>query len=145
MIERIMALDVGDRRIGVAMSDPLGLTAQPFDTIQRTGGVAALQRIAEIADSYMVAEIVIGIPYSSRGELTAQAEKIVRFADRIASRVKAPVVRWDERHTTQTAERALLEADTSRARRRLVRDQMSAVVLLQDYLEARKRRGHEET
>jgi putative Holliday junction resolvase len=140
-----MGLDIGDRRIGVAMSDPLGLTAQPFDTIERTSDAAALGRIAEIADSYLVGRIVVGIPYSARGELTAQAQKIARFADRIASRVKAPVVRWDERHTTQTAERALLEADTSRARRRQVRDKMSAVVLLQDYMEARKRRGDEET
>jgi putative Holliday junction resolvase len=145
VIERIMGLDIGDRRIGVAMSDPLGLTAQPFDTIERTSDAAALGRIAEIADSYLVGRIVVGIPYSARGELTAQAQKIARFADRIASRVKAPVVRWDERHTTQTAERALLEADTSRARRRQVRDKMSAVVLLQDYMEARKRRGDEET
>jgi putative Holliday junction resolvase len=140
---RVLALDVGDRRIGVAISDPLLFSAQPLETIARRGDEPVIVRIIEIVGSYNVAEIVVGIPYSSQGELTQQARKIERFAERLAGRAGVPVERWDERHTTLTAERVLLEADARRDKRRLVRDKMAAAVLLQDYLEARKRRRAE--
>jgi len=143
MTKRIMALDVGERRIGVAITDPLGLTAQPLEVIERRGDRAAVARIIEIADSYQVGEIVVGIPYGARGQLTQQAQRIARFADLVAARAPAPVVRHDERHTTVTAERVLLEADASRAKRRLARDKMAAAVLLQDYLQARSRRAQD--
>ena len=84
MNERILALDVGDRRIGVAVSDPLGFTAQPLDTIERRDDEGAVARILETASSYQVREIVVGIPYSARGELTMQGEKSARFAELLA-------------------------------------------------------------
>jgi putative Holliday junction resolvase len=143
MIERILALDVGDRRIGVAVSDPLGLTAQPLETIERQSDKAAITRIVEIASTYLAQKIVVGVPYSARGELTQQAEKIVRFADRLARQAPVPLIRWDERHTSMTAERVLLEADASRAKRKQVRDKLAAAVLLQDYLETQRRGGKE--
>jgi putative Holliday junction resolvase len=143
MIGRILALDVGDRRIGVAVSDALGLTAQPVATIERAGDRAAVARIAEIARSYDATEIVVGIPYNARGGLTAQGEKIARFAELIAREADVPVVRWDERHTSVTAERVLLQADVSRAKRKRVRDELAAVVLLQDYMRARERKDDE--
>ena len=142
---RILALDVGDRRIGLAISDPLGITAQPLQVLERASDRAAIERILEVARSYGVGEIVVGIPYRAHGELTAQGEKIARFADALARRAAVPVVRWDERHTTAMAERVLLEGDVSRAKRRQVRDKMAAVVLLQYYMEARARRGRDET
>jgi len=138
--DRVLALDVGDRRIGVAISDPLGLSAQPLETIERHGNETAVARVIEIIGSYGVVEIVVGIPYGSQGQLTQQAQKIERFAKRLAARAGVPVVRWDERHTTITAERVLLEADARREKRKLVRDKMAAAILLQDYLETRKRR-----
>jgi putative Holliday junction resolvase len=141
MTKRIMALDVGERRIGVAVTDALAITAQPLETIERRGDKAAVARIVEIADSYQVGEIVVGIPYGAQGQLTQQAQRIAHFADLIAARAAAPVVRHDERHTTATAERVLLQADANRAKRRLVRDKMAAAVLLQDYLQARRRRA----
>lgn len=136
-VRRIIALDVGDRRIGVAVSDPLGMTAQPLETIERTSTERALARIADIVHSYQAWEVVVGMPYNSRGELTEQARKIERFAQRLADRVGVPVVRWDERHTTATAERVLLEADVSRDRRKQVRDKLAAAVLLQDYIDSK--------
>ncbi|UCH34854.1 MAG: Holliday junction resolvase RuvX [Armatimonadota bacterium] len=142
MTSRIIALDVGDRRIGVAVSDPLGLTAQPLETIERHSNKAAVRRIVEMARSYGVREIVVGVPYSSRGEPTAQAHKVLAFAQLIEKAAGVPVIRWDERHTTVTAERTLLDADVSRAKRKLVRDKMAAAVMLQDYLETeRHQRG----
>jgi len=141
---RILALDVGERRIGVAITDPLGVIAQPLDTIERTGNRAAVERVLEVARSYAVSEIVVGIPYKADGELSAQGQKIARFADMLARSSEAPVVRWDERSTTATAERVLLEADMSRAGRKQVRDKMAAAVLLRYYLEARERRGEDE-
>jgi putative Holliday junction resolvase len=140
MTGRVLALDVGYRRIGVAVSDPLGITAQPLTTIQRTSNRAAVGSILELARSYAVSEVVVGIPYNARGGLTAQGEKIARFADLLARSAVVTVVRWDERHTTATAERVLLEADVSRARRKGVRDKLAAAVLLQDYLRAREGR-----
>ncbi len=139
MIGRIMALDVGQRRIGVAVSDPLGISAQPLDTIERGDDRAAAQRVLELARARGVSEIVVGMPYTARGELTEQGRRIARFADRLAGEAGIPVVRWDERHTTMIAERVLIEADVSRAKRKQVRDRMAAVVLLQDYLRARGR------
>lgn len=126
----------------MALSDALGLTAQPLQTIERASNAAAIKRVLETAAAHDVEEIVVGIPYSARGSLTAQGEKVARFAQLLAARAGVPVVRWDERHTTQTAERVLLAADLRRAKRKLVRDKMAAVVLLQDYLEARKRSGN---
>ena len=137
-VGRILALDVGDRRIGVAVSDPLGISAQPLETIERTSNDAAVARIIEIACMYDVAEIVVGIPYNASGELTQQAQRIERFAQRLEQRVGVPVVRWDERHTTVTAERVLLEADMRRDRRKQVRDKLAAAVLLQYYLGRRR-------
>lgn len=140
---RILAVDVGDRRIGVAVSDPLGLTAQPLEVIERDSDRAALGRIVQMARDYGAREIVVGIPYSARGGLTQQGEKIARFADKLAARAGVPVVRWDERHTTLTAERVLLAADVSREKRKRARDKLAAAVLLQDYLAARKQRESE--
>lgn len=143
MTGRTMALDLGERRIGVAISDPLGITAQPLETIERENDRALMARILETARSYGVREIVVGIPYTARGELTALGEKIARFADALAAAAEVPVVRWDERHTTAAAERVLLEADVSREKRRRVRDKLAAAVLLQDYLRAREARNEQ--
>lgn len=141
MTRRIMALDVGEKRIGVALSDPLGLTAQPLEKIERTSNRAAVARILEIVAAYDVGEIVVGMPYNTRGELSATGQAIARFADLLARAAPAPVTRWDERHTTATAEQVLLQADVSRAKRRQVIDQLAAAVLLQDYMEAHRRSG----
>lgn len=128
-----MGLDVGDRRIGVAISDELGLTASPRVVLRRDGQEWA--QIARMAQEEQVAEIVVGMPRALSGAPGPQAEKVARFIATLRARVNVPVREWDERLSTVTAERVLLEADASRARRRQVLDKLAASVILQSYLD----------
>ena len=107
-----MGLDVGDRRIGVAISDELGLTATPRGVLKRDGREWAT--IARMAGEEQVGEIVVGLPRSLRGELGPQAEKVLRFIETLRARTEVPVREWDERLSTVEAERVLLAADVSR-------------------------------
>lgn len=137
---RILALDVGTKTIGVAVSDPLGLIAQPVETIQR--GKRELTRLVELIEEYDVEEIVVGLPRRTDGSLGPEARYVQEFASRLECKLKAgwplvDIVFWDERFTTVQAERVLLEADVSRAGRREVVDQVAAGFLLQSYLDRR--------
>lgn len=135
---RLLGLDVGDKTIGVAVSDPLGLTAQGVEVIRRRGRERDLERLAELAQTYGVETIVIGLPKNMDGSLGKQAEQVMAFATLVQERLDLPVVLWDERLTTIAAERALLEADLSRGRRREVIDKMAAVLILQGYMDRRR-------
>ncbi|MCL6560132.1 MAG: Holliday junction resolvase RuvX [Firmicutes bacterium] len=136
---RIMGLDFGDKRIGVALSDPLGWTAQGLEVIQRGASVAAdIKRIKEIVDKYQVERIVLGLPKNMDGSPGPAAEKVKSFAGNLAGVLKIPVDFWDERLSTVAAEKLLIEADMSRARRRKVVDKMAAVMILQGYLDSPK-------
>lgn len=132
---RVMGLDVGDRRIGVALSDELGLTASPRQVIPRDG--REWIAVARLAAEAGVGEIVVGVPRSLRGELGPQAEKVLQFIETLRARVNVPVREWDERLSTVEAERVLLSADASRARRREVIDKVAAAVILQSYLDSK--------
>jgi putative Holliday junction resolvase len=132
---RIMGLDVGERRIGVAVSDGLGITAQGIDTVDRDQWKDALR---EIIDEYEVSTIVVGLPRMMNGTVGIQGEKVRCFADEIREQYDIPVEFWDERLSTVSAERTLLLADTSRKKRKAVRDKLAAVLILQNYLDSRQ-------
>jgi putative Holliday junction resolvase len=138
---RILGLDIGSKRIGVAVSDELGLTAQGLETLNRKNPDADLDRILELTKEYGIREIVVGMPFNMDGSEGPQAASVRELMERIASRTDLPVREWDERLTTVAAERTLLEADMSRAKRRKVIDKLAAVLILQGYLDRERSRA----
>ncbi len=139
---RILALDVGDKRIGLAVSDPLGLTAQGLQVLHRQDPVNDLARLRQLAEGYRVQEIVVGLPRHMNGRPAATATKIVELAKNLADALGVPLTTWDERLSTAEAEKLLISADLSRRRRRQVIDQLSAVLILQSYLDYRQTVSH---
>jgi len=132
---RVLGLDIGSKRIGIAVSDELGLTAQGVETLVRRDLDSDLDRIAGIVGKYSIEEIVVGVPYNMDGSEGPQARTVREMIGRIAHRVGVLVQEWDERLSTVAAERALLEADMSRSKRRKVVDKVAAVIILQAYLD----------
>jgi putative Holliday junction resolvase len=138
---RVLGVDVGERRIGLALSDPLGWTAQPLTTLVRAGEAETLEALKSLCLRLDVERIVVGLPRTLRGELGPQARRVEGFARALAEATGLPVVFEDERLTTVEAERAMLEADLSRRRRRQAVDRTAAALILQSYLE--RQRGAE--
>ena len=136
MNERIVAQDVGDRRIGIAVSDPLGVTAQPIETYTRIGYGPDSRHIAEIARRYETDRILCGLPRNMDGTQGFQVEKVKEFAAKLEE-LGLVVEYYDERMTTMLAESALLEANMRREDRKKKVDMVAAVVILQSYLDAR--------
>jgi len=134
---RTLALDYGDRRIGLALSDPMGLTARPLMTMTRTTRARDLDRIRAIIGEHDVRRIVVGLPLDMDGGRGARARITEAFIGKIRGATGLPVIPWDERLTTVQAERILICGDVSRARRRRVIDQVAAVIVLQTYLDSR--------
>ena len=133
----MMGLDYGEVRVGIALSDPLGLTAQPLTTLARTRSLDAdLASLVALARGHAVARFVIGLPLGLDGSRGERARATEGFARRLGRAAGLPVETWDERLTSVQAERALLEADLSRARRRQVIDRAAAVLILQSWLDA---------
>jgi putative Holliday junction resolvase len=135
---KLMALDVGEKRIGIALSDESGLIASPRETLERKGARKDIAHILELASREGVAEIVVGLPVSLDGTLGPQAEKVNRFVEALRASTAVSVSTWDERFSTVSAERALIEADVSRAGRRGTVDRVAAALFLQSYLDARR-------
>lgn len=134
---RSMGLDVGDKTIGVAVSDLFGWTAQGLETIQRVGIKKDLQRLEEIIKEHDVNKIVVGLPKNMNGTIGPQGEKVLEFNEKLKKRFSdVEIVSWDERLTTVAAERSLIEADVSRKKRKQVIDKMAAVYILQGYLDS---------
>ncbi len=133
-----MGLDVGDRTIGIALSDPDGIIASPFTTIRRSDATKDLAAVQAVMKQQDVGEIVIGLPRSLSGELLFQAERTQRFIDELKRVVVGPVHTWDERFSTAEAERALLAGNVKRARRSEVIDQTAAALILQGFLASKK-------
>lgn len=137
---RSMGLDVGDKTIGVAISDLFGWTAQGLETIQRIGIKKDLQRLEAIIKEHDINKIVVGLPKNMNGTIGPQGEKVLEFNERLKGRFKdVEIVLWDERLTTVAAERSLIEADVSRKKRKEVIDKMAAVYILQGYLDSTSR------
>src|SRR3712207_6848047 len=116
---RILGLDIGDRTIGVAISDPLGWTAQGIKTIKRTSEARDLEELKNMCAEYKVDKIVSGLPKNMNGTLGPQSEKVIEFCDLLKEEVNIEIVMWDERLTTVAAHRAMLEADLDRKSTRL--------------------------
>jgi putative holliday junction resolvase len=138
-MKRILGLDVGDKTLGVAVSDELGLTAQGVTVRRRASLADDLAFLRQMRVFYEAIAIVVGLPKNMDGSLGSQAQKTLVFIEQLRQACAVPVIEWDERLTTQAAERALLEADTSRRRRKQVRDRLAAQFILQSYLEWRSR------
>jgi len=135
---RYLGLDVGDRTIGAAVSDETGTLATGLKTVRRVGPRKDLQAVAGLVRSHDVGEVVVGLPRSLDGSVGPQARKVLSFMDELRPVVGVPVVPWDERFSTVVAERTLIEAQVSRKDRRAVVDKVSAILILQNYLDYRK-------
>lgn len=136
---RILGLDFGEKRIGVAVSDPLGITAQGLTVISYERPDEALEMTARLCREYAAEEIVVGLPLNMDGSRGAAARAAGEFAARLADLVPIPVRVVDERLTSRAAERALLEGGVRRGTRRKVRDKVAAALILESYLAGRKK------
>ncbi len=143
---RIMGLDFGSKTVGVAVSDPLGLTAQGVEIIRRTSENKlrrTLARIEELVKEYEVTCIVLGYPKNMNNTVGERAEKSLAFKEMLERRTGLPVVMWDERLTTVAANRTLIESGVRREDRKEYVDMIAAVYILQGYLDSRARTEHE--
>lgn len=133
---RILGLDVGDVRIGVAMSDLLMITAQGIETYTRKDIEADIKYFCDLMDAQGVDVIACGLPKNMNGTIGEQAEKVQEFAEKLKEASGRKLVYWDERLTTKSAHRTLIEADMSRKKRKAVVDKIAAVYILQGYMDS---------
>jgi len=134
---RVLGLDVGSRTIGIAISDPLGITAQGLETIRRKNKRYDFEQLTNLVRNYSVAEIVVGYPLRLSGAEGIQSEKMQLFAEKLRKKFGLPVHLWDERLTSSQANRILREAELSIKKRGQAVDRMAAVLILQNWMEAR--------
>lgn len=132
---RILGLDVGQKTIGVAISDPLGFTAQGITTIRRIKKENDILEVKKICDEYSVETIVVGLPKNMDGSIGFAGEKIQEFSELLREKIDLEIVFWDERLTTVAAHKAMLEADLSRGKRKKIVDKVAATYILQGYLD----------
>ena len=136
---RILGLDVGSRRIGIAVSDPLGITAQGLETLQRRNKRADLAALERVIREYAVREIVVGLPLRMSGDAGTQSDKMQVFAEDLRTRFRMPVHLWDERLTSAEANRLLRETELSIEKRAKAVDRMAAILILQGWMERKRR------
>ena len=129
---RILGIDIGSKRTGIAISDELGITAQGLNTLESEKDL--IGRLKDIIKSEGVNEVVIGLPLNMNGSAGPQAERAIKFCDLLKGEIGIPVKLWDERMTTMEVERIMIEADTSRRKRKKKIDKLAAQVMLQSYL-----------
>jgi len=134
---RVLGMDVGKRRIGLAVSDPLGITAQGLETLHRQNKRLDFEALGKVIEKFDVAEIVVGYPLLMSGMEGRGAENMRGFVEELQERFQLPVHLWDERLTSTQANRLLRETDMSIKRRGQVVDQMAAVLILQNWMDAR--------
>lgn len=137
LFARVLGLDVGSRRIGMAVSDPLGITAQGLATLERRNKRQDFDRLGRIIREYEVKAIVVGLPLRMSGAEGVQAGKMHEFAEELRKRFDLPVHLWDERLTSAEANRLLRETDLSIEKRGKAVDRMAAVLILQGWMESR--------
>lgn len=134
---RILGLDVGSRRIGVAVSDPLGITAQGLETLERRNKRHDFEYLQRVIQEYDIREIVVGLPLRMSGAEGIQSDKMHAFAEELRKRFRLPVHLWDERLTSAEANRLLRETDLSIEKRGKAVDRMAAILILQGWMEQR--------
>ena len=139
-MERIIGLDVGDKTIGVAVSDLLQLTAQGLTTIKRESKVKDYAALKEIIDEYDVKKVVVGLPKNMNNTIGPQGEKTMKFAEKIKNKYDVEIIYEDERMTTMAAEKMLISGDVRREKRKTVIDKVAATYILQLYLDKNRRR-----
>jgi putative Holliday junction resolvase len=132
---RILAIDFGTRRLGLAISDALGITAQGLPTLEHTSLNATLERIQALVEEYSVERVLVGNPLGHGGGETAMSRRAAEFAEKLRRRLGCPVESWDERLTSVEANRVLRESGASIAKRRRAVDRVAATLLLQSYLD----------
>ncbi|HUV38455.1 MAG TPA: Holliday junction resolvase RuvX [Planctomycetota bacterium] len=138
MTGRVLGIDYGRARVGLALSDGLGLTAQPLAVLRNTGVDALLDALEKVIVEREVTRLVVGLPLSLDGSEGPAAAGVRVFAAKLTGRFELPVALWDERLSTAQAERAMLDADLSRAQRKKRRDKVAAQVFLQSWLDAHR-------
>jgi putative Holliday junction resolvase len=137
---RILGLDVGTKRIGIAISDELGWTAQGIKTLHRSAGESDLGEIRNIAREYGVEKIVVGLPANMNGSLGPQAEMVLGFVQELREILDLPIITWDERLSTVEATKMFIRADLSRKKRKRKVDITAAIIILQSYLDSLARK-----
>ena len=135
---RILGLDVGSKTIGLAVSDPLGITAQGLETIRRRNKRLDFEQLERVIREYQVTEIVVGLPLRMSGAEGIQAEKMQGFAEQLRQRFQGPVHLWDERLSSAQANRVLRDSEMSIKRRGEVVDRLAAVLILQSWMDHRE-------
>lgn len=135
---RVMALDVGDKRIGIAISDPLKITAQSLETLNRKKLAKDILYLCELFEKWEVEALVVGLPKNMNGTLGPQAQKVQDFVGDLLKVKDIKVIYIDERLSTVTAEKTLIAGDVSRKKRKTVVDKLAATVILQSYLDRLK-------
>jgi len=135
---RVMGLDIGDKRIGIALSDPLKITAQSLETLNRTKLQQDILYISQLLEKYEVEELVVGLPKNMNGTLGPQAEKVQEFVKDLLKVKEIKVIYIDERLSTVAVEKTLIAGDVSRKKRKNVVDKLAATVILQTYLDRLK-------
>jgi len=133
---RLLGFDIGDVLIGVAVSDPDGIIAQGLDSIRRTNIKKDVEAIISLIKEYEADGIIVGLPKTLSGEMGIQAGKVLTFVESLKKRTETPIIMWDERLTTVLANRVLINANVSRKKRKQVADKLSAVIILQGYLDS---------
>ncbi|UCD70569.1 MAG: Holliday junction resolvase RuvX [Syntrophobacterales bacterium] len=139
---RILGLDVGIKRIGIAISDELGWTAQGIKTLHRHNGERDVREIRDIVREYEVEKIVVGLPRNMNGSLGPQAEMALGFVQELSEILGVPIITWDERLSTVEATRLFIKADLSRKKRKGKVDMTAAILILQSYLDSLARKGN---
>jgi putative Holliday junction resolvase len=133
---KVLGLDIGEKRIGIAVSDALRCTAQGLTVLNRSTVADDIGVIKELIDASQVSEVVVGLPKNMDGSVGEGAQKVLSFVSKLEEALSVPIILWDERWTTVAATRMLLQADVTRKKRRKVVDKVAAVLILQGYLDS---------
>lgn len=136
---RILGLDIGEKRIGIALSDPLGWTAQSLKTLERKSIKNDVEEIIKIINEFQVEKVVVGLPKNMNGTLGESGQKVMNFCEKLLEKINIELVYEDERLTTMAAEKVLIDADLSRKKRKGVIDALAATFILQTYLDRNRK------
>jgi putative Holliday junction resolvase len=140
-VARILAIDLGEVRMGLAVSDDLMITAQPLPTWRRRDRRSDFAHLGDLVEKWGVHQVVVGYPRLLGGQVGEQAAGAQKFAEQLETTLGLPVILWDERYSTVAADRALIEAGVRRKRRQQMRDSVAALLILQTYLDRQQRGG----